>query len=380
MNTAGWELRVAQSLTTSVRKELLEFPVALKYPFLHPDWLRAFETSQTVLGRSGWIPRHLTLYRGGQLAAFVPGYIKLHSFGEFVFDQSWAQCSESQLGVPYYPKFLVGVPFTPATAPRFLFHPELSLEERDVGVDLIAQALIEFAQTLNLSSVHILFCDDDLGRRLEELGWITRLGIQYQFHNPGFDDFEQFLASLRAKRRANIRRERREVAERGLSIEIRNGSRLSAADARLAYELYLTTVDKYVWGRRYLNQAFFDAVMHDLADQVHLVLAKDSTDRVVAGAFNLLGQEALYGRYWGTFVEEPFLHFEVCLYSGVQHTIERRLRRFEAGAGGEHKHGRGLTPTLTRSAHFIVDQRLSAVISDFCQREAAQIQVLAEQD
>src|SRR5690349_3904319 len=172
MNTAGWELRIASSLTPSLREELLSFPAALHYPFLHPDWLRAFETSQTVLGHSGWIPRHLTLYRAGQLAAFVPGYIKLHSFGEFVFDQSWAQCSENQLGVPYYPKFLVGVPFTPATAPRFLFHPGLSLDERRAGVDLIAHALIELCKSLSLSSVHILFCDDDLGRRLEELGWI----------------------------------------------------------------------------------------------------------------------------------------------------------------------------------------------------------------
>ena len=188
------------------------------------------------------------------------------------------------------------------------------------------------------------------------------------------------MASLRAKRRANIRRERREVAQRGLTIEVRSGASLTPADARLAYELYLTTVDKYVWGRRYLNQAFFEQVIHDLPDQVHFVVAKDATDRALAGAFNLLGQDALYGRYWGTFLQEPFLHFEVCLYSGVQEAITRRLDRFEAGAGGEHKHGRGLSPTITRSAHYIVEPRLSTVISDFCEREAAQIKLLALQD
>jgi len=380
MNNCGWDLRIEESLGPDVRQELLGFRVALDYPFLHPDWLRAFETSQAVLGRSGWIPRHLTLYRGGQLVAFVPGYIKLHSFGEFVFDQGWAQYSEGQLGVPYYPKFVVGVPFTPAGGPRFLFHPDLSSDEQCAGMDLIAQALVGLCKELQLSSVHVLFCDDSLGQRLEQAGFITRLGIQYQFHNPGYADFEQFLASMRAKRRANIRRERREVAARGLTIDVRHGDRLTPADARLAYELYLTTVDKYVWGRRYLNQAFFDIVMRDLAPQVHFVVAKDASDRVIAGAFNLLGQEALYGRYWGAFVQEPFLHFEVCLYTGRQEAIERRLARFEAGAGGEHKHGRGLTPTITRSAHFIVEPQLRRVIADFCRREAEQIQLLAAED
>jgi uncharacterized protein len=349
-----------------------------RYPFLQLGWLRALETSQAVLGTSGWIPRHLVVYREGKLVAFVPGYIKLHSFGEFVFDQGWAQCSERQLGVPYYPKFVVGVPFTPTTGPRFLLHTCLTQEERKELLMALGSGILELCEQLQLSSAHILFCDEQLPSLLAESGWVERLGIQYQFHNSGFSDFDQFLGQFRAKRRANIRRERREVKARGYSIEVRTGSQLVEADAQLAYQLYLTTVDKYAWGKRYLNEEFFRIVFNEMPQLIHLVTAKDAAGQVVAGAVNLLGKDAIYGRYWGSFVSEPFLHFEVCLYAGIEDTIARGLSRFEAGAGGEHKHGRGLSPTLTRSIHYIFNPRLSGLVTDFCQREAVQLRRMIE--
>lgn len=373
MKVGSLQLRVAESVGSALREQLLAFPETAHFPFLHPDWLGAFEKSQTVLGRSGWIPRHLTFHVGELLVAFVPGYIKLHSFGEFVFDQSWAQCSELQLGVPYYPKFIVGVPFTPTTGPRFLFHPDTTAAERAELTQLIAMGLIELCKEWQLSSVHVLFCDDVLGARLEQAGFTTRLGVQYQFHNSHYRTFEEYLSTFRAKKRANIRRERREVIQRGFSIEARCGPALTERDARLAYELYLTTVDKHVWGRRYLNQGFFECVLRDAPHLVHFVTAKNQHDQVVAGAFNLLGGDAIYGRYWGTFVDEPFLHFDVCLYTGIEETIKRGLARFEAGAGGEHKQNKGLAPTITRSSHFIVHPRLAALVRDFCKREGEQV-------
>jgi predicted N-acyltransferase len=372
----GLRLSVEETLGPELKSQLIAFPDARRFPFLHPEWLGAFEQSQTVLGRSGWIPRHLAVHSGSQLLAFVPAYIKLHSYGEFVFDQSWAQCSELQLGQAYYPKFVVGVPFTPATGPRFLLHPDLSLKAKENMVGMLASALIQLCKELGLSSVHVLFCDEMQASWLREAGFFMRLGVQYQFHNPGLLDFDQFLAGFRAKKRANIRRERREVTQRGYTIEIRSAQRCTAQDARLAYELYLTTVDKYVWGRRYLNQAFFDLAFQNLSECIHFVVAKDASGQVVAGAFNLLGQEAIYGRYWGTFVSEPFLHFDVCLYTGIEETITRRLARFEAGAGGEHKESKGLTATRTRSMHFIVNPRLASLVGDFCEREALEIETM----
>ena len=386
MNRAGYDLDILEGLIDGLHPRFEAEFQALdgpgQYPFLRLSWLRAFESSQAVSERTGWIPRHVAIWRRGQLLAFAPGYIKLHSFGEFVFDQGWAQCSELQLGVPYYPKYIVGVPFTPTTGPRLLMREGLDETTRSELVELFAATVCELCDQFQLSSVHILFCEQDLATALGALGFTQRLGVQYQFHNPGHQTFDDFLGTFKAKKRANIRRERREVEKRGVEIKIRSGETLRPTDARLAYELYLTTVDKYAWGRRYLNQEFFDRVFRDLPEVIHFVTAVDAADQVIAGAFNLIGTSAIYGRYWGTFVQEQFLHFEVCLYSGIQDTIQRGLARFEAGAGGEHKHGRGLAPTITRSAHFIRDPKLSRLVAEFCAHEGQQIQryVESEQD
>lgn len=384
MTSSGYDLAIFEGLLTGLDPSFEEQFQALdgpdRYPFLQLAWLRAFEHTKAVSERSGWIPRHIAIWRGGQLMAFAPGYIKLHSFGEFVFDQGWAQCSEHQLGVPYYPKYVIGIPFTPTTGPRLLMRRDLSAETRAEIIELFAATVSELCEQFQLSSAHILFCEHDLATSLCAFGFTQRLGVQYQFHNPKFSTFDDFLSTFRAKKRANIRRERREVKKRGIEIEIRTGATLKATDARLAYELYLTTVDKYVWGRRYLNQEFFDCVFRDLPHAIHFVTAVNANKQVVAGAFNLIGADALYGRYWGSFIQEPFLHFEVCLYSAIQDTIERGLTRFEAGAGGEHKHGRGLAPTVTRSVHFIREPTLSKLVADFCAREAEQVQELIESE
>ncbi len=347
------------------------------YPFLRQSYLQALEESGSVGGRSGWIPKHLALFVSGRLCAFVPGYIKLHSFGEFVFDQGWAQCSESQLNAPYYPKFVVGIPFTPTTGPRFLFRPELSAEQRGHAAGLLAAAIVELCSQLDFSSAHILFCDTELPRYLES-HWTERCGIQYQFHNSRLASFDDFLGTFRSKRRAAIRRERRIIAERGWVLETKTGAQLDQEDAALAYRLYLTTVDKYVWGRRYLNRRFFELLFEAQPETVHFVTARKRGGEVAAGAFNLLGRDALFGRYWGSFVDEPFLHFEVCMYAGIEDTIRRGLTRFEAGAGGEHKQGRGLVPTLTRSLHFLCHPTLAELVSDFCAREASAIRASLE--
>jgi len=340
------------------------------YPFLNYEWLLALEETACLGPERGWIPRHVVIRRGSEIVALAPAYIKLHSYGEFVFDQGWAEFAEIKLGQRYYPKLILAIPFTPATGTRILMLRGLGAKERQEVFDVLTGALPELAEKLGLSSVHILFPDERTADALEERSWILRLGLQFQFHNQNFSDFEQFLASFRSKKRASIRRERREVHNKKISIEVTNGETLRSADARLAHQLYLTTIDKHVWGRRYLSEGFFNRVMTRMPEAIHLVLARDNQNEVLGGAFNLLGKEALFGRYWGAFSEVPFLHFNVCLYRGIEECCERGLQRFEPGAGGAHKEGRGFAPTLTRSMHYIRDLDLRLAVEEFCAREA----------
>lgn len=365
-----YELSLAESVSELGGELWSEFEGPETYPFLAYEWLLALEESGSLGPDRGWIPRHVVLRRKKEIVAVAPAYIKLHSFGEFVFDQGWAEFSELRLGERYYPKMVLAVPFTPATGPRILMRRGADDDDREAVFDLLTGALPEVAEKLGLSSVHLLFPDETTSRALESRGWAERLGIQFQFENAGYESFDDFLASFRSKRRAAIRRECREIHERGIEIEVLNGSSLSVEKSRLAYELYLTTVDKHVWGRRYLTASFFERVMERMPDRLHFVLAKDASGEVLAGAFNLLGGQALYGRYWGAFQEVPFLHFNVCLYEGVRQCITRGLARFEPGAGGGHKEGRGFAPTITRSLHFLRNPQLDRAVRDFCQREA----------
>lgn len=368
------ELSLCDSLDEIPSEAFAELSGPETYPFLRREWLMAFEETGCLGAARGWIPRHLVVHRGSELLAFAPAYIKLDSYGEFVFDHAWAEFSELRLGKPYYPKLIVAVPFTPAMGTRILLRNGIAPAERDDVFDLITGALPELADKLGLSSAHVLFPDEGDSEQLRERDWIERSGIQYQFHRGDIACFEGFLATFKSKRRAAIRREARELEQRQINIDVMTGSSLHESDAELAYRLYLTTVDKYYFGRRYLTKEFFRQVMRTMPDGLHFVLAREPSGDVLGGAFNLLGKDALYGRYWGTFADVPFLHFNVCLYQGVRETIVRGLDRFEPGAGGAHKQSRGFHPTRTRSFHYLNDDSLAAAIADFCRREAAAIQ------
>ncbi|MBK8997228.1 MAG: N-acetyltransferase [Myxococcales bacterium] len=340
-------------------------------PFLSFTWLDALETTGCVRPERGWLPMHLTLEEDGRVLAAAPAYVKGNSEGEFVFDYAWASHAEGRLGLDYYPKLVVAVPFTPATGPRLLSAP---------GADparvarAFAEGLAALAERIGASGAHVLFPSADEADRLEAAGMARRAGIQFHWENAGFASFDDFLQSFDAKKRHQLRRERREVAESGLCIESMLGSALSSARIDSVYELYLTTVDKFVWGRRYLTREFFHEVCAKMGEQIHLVFAREASGgEPIAGAFNLLGRDALYGRYWGAREERRFLHFEVCYYRGIQDCIERGLARFEPGAGGEHKAARGFLPTVTHSTHLLLDRRLDLAVRDFLQRERAAV-------
>jgi len=364
------ELSLVESMAQVGRDRWAELEGPERYPFLSYEFLSALEETGCLGADRGWIPRHIVIRHGAEIWAVAPAYIKLHSFGEFVFDQAWAEFSERRMGLRYYPKLVVCAPFTPATGPRLLFLRGLDQKDRSRVFEVFKEGVPHLTAEAGLSSAHVLFVDVVGAEELTGSSWTERLGVQLQFQSGDYGDFDGFLASFSSKKRAQIRRERRAVESAGITISIDTGPRIRPMDADLAYRLYLSTVDKFVWGRRYLTPAFFERVMRTMPSQIHFVLARDLQGDVLGGAFNLLGEDALYGRYWGSFREVPFLHFNVCLYQGIEECLRRGLTRFEPGAGGAHKQGRGFLPTLTRSMHHIQDPGLELAIRDFCNREA----------
>lgn len=338
-------------------------------PFVEHAWLACLEEAGCVGERAGWIPRHLTLWERGELVAAAPAYVKTNSEGEFVFDWSWADLAR-RLGVDYYPKLVVAVPFTPATGHRVLWHP--SLDRGDV-VRTLARAIRPILEELELSSAHVLFPDEEEAHAWAAGGELAvRHGVQYHWQNRGYADFEDFLRTLPSKKRTQLRRERKQPAMDGVVVRTLGRAEYTPAIADQMYELYLTTVDKYFYGRRYLNRTFFRLVADRFADRLAWVVA-EKEGRVVASAFNVKKKDTLYGRYWGTHVDLPFLHFNVCFYHGIDEGIREGLGRFNPGAGGEHKRLRGFAPTLTYSAHAIVHPKMRALIEDFLARERAAV-------
>ncbi len=340
-------------------------------PHMRWAFLDALETTGCVRPELGWLPQHVSLHRAGKLIGLAPAYVKGNSEGEFVFDQSWARFCHENLQVDYFPKLIVAVPFTPATGPRVLHAPELSAEEAHMALGQGLQRLIDRS---GLSSGHVLFVTDGSARQLESAGLSRRFGIQYHWKNAGYTSFDDFLSRFTAKRRHQIRRERRELSEQGIELLTRAGGELGSDDIDHVYEFYCATVDKHFYGRRYLNREFFHEICLRMPNQIMVVLAREKgAPKPLACAFNLASDRALFGRYWGAREERPFLHFNVCYYAGIQACIERGLDYFEPGAGGEHKHARGFESSLTHSVHYLRDPRLRAPVERFLSQERAAI-------
>ncbi|HEX9142962.1 MAG TPA: GNAT family N-acetyltransferase [Candidatus Binatia bacterium] len=333
-------------------------------PFLKWDWLDSLEQTGCVSESTGWLPHHLIAERGREIIGACPMYLKLHSMGEFVFDYEWADAAH-RLGIQYYPKLLVGVPFTPVTGGRFLTR---ALTERKSLIRLMGQALAKIAGDNKISSVHVNFCLPDEQEALEEVGFLPRVGLQFHWQNRGFSSFDDYLASFRSDRRNKIKRERREMAQQGISIRAVQGDELTPSHARTMFRLYKGHVDNLYYGRQYLTREFFDAVLNRFAEHLCLIFA-ESDGRIIAGTFNVRGGRVLYGRYWGAFEERPFLHFNVCYYSAIEHCIRNGWERFEAGAGGSFKQLRGLDPEPTASMHFMVDQKFAQAVARYLKQE-----------
>ena len=341
--------------------------VADESPFLEWDWLASLEDAGTLTGTTGWLSQPLVVRENGRILAACPLYVKGHSQGEFDFDWGWADAAE-QAGIRYYPKLLVGIPFTPVTGARFLVAPG---EERKKWVRILSAALREICVGQDMSSVHVNFCLPEELETLQDSGFLARVGIQYHWKNEGYENFGDYLSRFRSKRRNQIKREQRQLAEAGVSLQALAGDEIPDDLFSPMYDFYLSTIENRSWGRQYLNYELFEAVRNRFRNRLVFIVAFQNGEPI-AGTFNVAKGDALYGRYWGTLRYVRHLHFNVCYYAAVDYCIRNGISRFEPGAGGEYKQLRGFDAQPTYSAHFLADARLSRAVGDFLERERVQ--------
>jgi uncharacterized protein len=346
-------------------------------PFISHAFLSALEESGSATAETGWLPQHLLLQdAAGGLIGCMPCYLKSHSQGEYVFDHGWAD-AYMRAGGRYYPKLQVSVPFTPVTGRRLLVRPGEDEAEREA---ILLQAAVQVADRLGVSSLHITFPTHAEWQLAGGLGLLQRTDQQFHWRNESYASFEDFLGALASRKRKTIRRERREALSEGTEIEWVTGSGITEAHLDAFFAFYMDTGSRK-WGSPYLTRECFSLLRDSMADKLLLVLAKRGP-RYLAGALNVIGDDALYGRYWGGIEPHPFLHFEICYYQAIDFAIQHKLARVEAGAQGAHKLARGYLPSETYSAHYIADPALRRAVADYLKRErlavAREIALLAE--
>ncbi|MDH5749904.1 MAG: GNAT family N-acetyltransferase [Rhodospirillales bacterium] len=338
-------------------------------PFVQYAFLNALEESGSVSAETGWMPRHLTVEDGaGRLAAACPFYVKSHSHGEYVFDWGWADAYH-RAGGSYYPKLISAVPFTPVTGRRLLVRDDSA--DNGTLSDALASAMVQVADKMKASSVHVNFTTEAEWQRLKALGFLPRLGLQYHWENKGYGGFDDFLNELSSRKRKAIRKERAQVREQNVKMKVLSGHDIREEHWDVFFRFYMDTSDRK-WGSPYLNREFFSLLGQAVGDAVVLVLA-EAGGKIVGGALNLKGRDTLYGRYWGCTEAYKFLHFEACYYQAIDYAIEHGLAWVEAGAQGPHKIQRGYLPRRVYSAHWIADPNFRDAVDQFVRAEAASI-------
>ena len=338
-------------------------------PFIAHGFLAALEASGSVGGRTGWQPAHVLVEDkdSGLLRACAPCYLKNHSMGEYVFDHAFAD-AYARAGGEYYPKVQVASPFSPVTGRRLLLHDASDLD----ALKYLLAGLDALRDKAQASSIHVTFPTGAEANALAANGYLQRTGQQFHFLNEGYADFEGFLAALASRKRKTIRRERKEALANGITIEHVTGAALTKEHWDAFFAFYMDTGERK-WGRPYLTRKFFTELGARMADRTLLIMARRE-GKLIAGALNMIGDDALYGRNWGAVEEHPFLHFEVCYYQAIEFAINHGLSRVEAGAQGEHKLARGYLPVATHSAHRFADARLSRAVADYLKRERMHVQ------
>jgi predicted N-acyltransferase len=344
-------------------------------PFTTHRFLSALEDSGSVGTGTGWQPQYLTAWRDGTLIACAPLYAKSHSQGEYVFDHSWAHAYE-RAGGRYYPKLQLAVPFTPVTGPRFLTLPG----EEATGMSALIQGAVHLASEHQVSSLHVTFCTEAESLAGQQMGLMQRTGQQFHWLNDGYADFDAFLAALSSRKRKTIRKERRVAQGFGGTIRQLTGEAIQPHHWDAFWQFYQDTGARK-WGTPYLTRKFFEIAHERLRDDILLILAEQ--DGVpIAGALNFIGQDTLFGRYWGCVQDHPYLHFEACYYQAIDYAITHGLQKGEAGAQGEHKLARGYLPVETHSLHWIADPGFARAVEQFLDGErravAEEIEILTD--
>ena len=337
------------------------------YPFTRHEFLAALEQSGATSRKTGWQAHHLCCYQGDQLIAVMPLYIKYHSYGEYMFDWAWADAYHRH-GYNYYPKLLAAIPFTPATGPRLCIKPGVDSGQL---TQQVTENLIEHCHTQGYSSLHVLFPSQTASAAFSP-ALSRRYGVQFHWFNQGYNSFADFLTGFTSRKRKTLNKERRAVAQQGVSLLRLVGKEISADIWQQFYLFYQLTYAKRSGHGGYLSEAFFKQVAQTMGEQIMLVIAKRD-NRIIAGALNFFDQHCLYGRYWGCIEPVEFLHFEACYYQGIEFCIERGLQRFDPGAQGEHKIQRGFTPVSVYSNHWLALADFAAAIKQFLQQETAEL-------
>ncbi|WEK06758.1 MAG: GNAT family N-acetyltransferase [Candidatus Devosia phytovorans] len=336
-------------------------------PFLDHAFFLALEESDCATARTGWQPQHIVLSDDDDKPlGLMPLFLKSHSMGEYVFDHGWADALD-RAGGSYYPKLQCSVPFTPATAPKFL------VPSGDLAIEA---ALLSTAQQLaaqrHASSVHATFVPESEAETTEALGWLKRMDTQFHWHNQGFSSFDDFLETLSSRKRKTIRRERRDALADGLTVKWLTGADLREEHWDAFFDFYEDTGSRK-WGRPYLNRKFFSLLNESMADRIVLMLAYDGPIPI-AGALNFVGKDRIFGRNWGCTRDVPFLHFELCYYQAIDYAIAHKLAVVEAGAQGEHKLARGYSPATTWSVHWLAHPGLREAVADYLEHERASVE------
>ncbi len=334
------------------------------FPFSDHAFILSLEKSLCVGLDSGWLPSHITLWKNKKLIGAICLYEKNNSFGEYIFDWAWARAYNKN-GLNYYPKLVSSIPFTPATGKKLLVRS--SEDYNEIQKKLICEALNKMRER-NCSSLHFLFIDKEEVSIFEKMGFIIRYSYQFHWKNEGYKSFEDFLSTLKSKRRKEILRERNQITRQMIRVEILEGEDIQTEHILTMYQFYFSTIYKKL-GQLYLTEEFFYMIYQKMRKRIMLILAYDKDGDCVAGSINFLKGENLYGRYWGCKGNYKSLHFELCYYRPIEYAIRKGIKLFEAGAQGDHKIKRGFLPEITYSAHWLENEDFRYSISKFLLEE-----------
>jgi len=330
-------------------------------PFLEYSFFKLLEDSKCTNENSGWIPQHFIFKEDNEIVAFVPNFKKLNSNGEYIFDHMFEN-AYYQIGSNYFPKYLSGIPFTPVTRLKFIY------SKNSVDQDKIIDLILKVIKEKNISSFHANFIDSKTSKKLEKYKFLKRIGIQYHWVNNSFSNFDDFLNSMKSRKKKTIIKERKFLKDHGVSFLNKEGDKIDERDIKNLYSCYLNTIERK-WSRPYLNFDFFKGLISTKNEKKILLISAYKNERLLGCSVHFVGNDILYGRYWGCTENVPYLHFELCYYQAIEYAIKNKLKKVEAGAQGEHKISRGYLPNLTYSNHWFNNEELSKPIQDFLTKE-----------